>query len=144
MTEITFHFNVPDRPGYACRLLRKATRSGAQIVVTAPGAELAGLDKLLWTFADTEFVPHVLQRRGAALPAHLQGTPVWLAEEPTAAAHHQVLVNLGHDVPQGFESFDRLIEIVSADEGDRQAARSRWKHYAARGYTIQRHEVAAT
>ena len=91
MTEITFHFNVPDRAGYACRLLRKATRSGARLVVTAPAAELAGLDRLLWTFDPIEFLPHVLQRRGAAVPPHLRATPVWLAEDPIEAMHHQVL-----------------------------------------------------
>ena len=69
MTEVTFHFNVPDRSGYACRLLRKATRSGAQVVVTAAAGELAGLDRLLWTFDPIEFLPHVLQRRGAPVPA---------------------------------------------------------------------------
>jgi DNA polymerase-3 subunit chi len=143
MTEISFHFNVPDRAGYACRLLRKATRSGAQVVVTAPAAELAGLDRLLWTFDPIEFLPHVLQRRGAAVPANLRETPVWLSEDPVEAMHHQVLVNLGREVPQGFESFERVIEIVSADADDRQAARLRWKHYAARGYEIQKHEVAA-
>ena len=143
MTEVTFHFNVPDRPGYTCRLLRKATRSGAQVVVTAPAGELAGLDRLLWTFDPIEFLPHVLQRRGTPVPAHLRTTPVWLTEDPADAVHHQVLVNLGREVPQGFESFERVIEIVSGDEHDRQAARLRWKHYAARGYSIQKHEVAA-
>ena len=141
MTEVTFHFNVPDRPGYACRLLRKATRSGARVVVTATAAELAGLDRLLWTFDPIEFLPHVLHRRGAPVPAHLRTTPVWLTEDPADAMHHQVLVNLGREVPQGFESFERVIEIVSADDEDRQAARLRWKHYAARGYAIQKHEV---
>lgn len=141
MTEVTFHFNVPDRSGYACRLLRKATRSGAQVVVTAPAGELAGLDRLLWTFDPTEFLPHVLQRRGSAVAAHLRATPVWLSEDPADAAHHQVLVNLGREVPQGFESFERVIEIVSDDEADRQAARLRWKHYSARGYSIVKHEV---
>jgi DNA polymerase-3 subunit chi len=34
-----------------------------------------------------------------------------------------------------------VIEIVSGDDDDRQAARARWKHYAARGYAIQKHEV---
>ena len=70
MTEVTFHFNVPDRPGYACRLLRKATRSGALVVVTAGAAELAGLDRLLWTFDPIEFLPHVLHRR-ATWPASI-------------------------------------------------------------------------
>jgi DNA polymerase-3 subunit chi len=55
-----------------------------------------------------------------------------------------VLVNLGHAVPGGFERFDRLIDIVSADDADRQAGRSRWRHYADRGYAIQRHDFAGS
>jgi DNA polymerase-3 subunit chi len=35
-----------------------------------------------------------------------------------------------------------VIEIVTGDEHDRLAARQRWKHYAARGYAIEKHEVA--
>ena len=143
MTEVSFHFNVPDRAGYACRLLRKALRSGSTVVVTAPAAELAGLDRLLWTFDPIEFLPHVLQRRGASVPETLRDTPVWLTEQPVDARHHQVLVNLGREVPAGFESYERVIEIVTGDGDDREAARSRWKHYASRGYAIQRHEVAA-
>ena len=50
MTEVMFHLNVPDRLGYACRLLRKAYGSGAKVVVSAPPATLARLDVLLWTF----------------------------------------------------------------------------------------------
>jgi len=37
--------------------------------------------------------------------------------------------------------FERLVEIVSTDDGDRAAARARWKHYASRGYQIEKHEV---
>jgi len=143
VTEVSFHFNVPDRAGYACRLLRKALRAGSKVVVPAPAAELAGLDRLLWTFDPIEFLPHVLQRRGATVPEALRDTPVWLTDEPAGARHHQVLVNLGRELPAGFESYERVIEIVSGDGDDREAARTRWKHYASRGYAIQRHEVAA-
>jgi DNA polymerase-3 subunit chi len=45
--------------------------------------------------------------------------------------------------PQGFETFARLIELVSQDESDRQVARKRWKHYADRGYPIARYDVGA-
>jgi DNA polymerase-3 subunit chi len=55
--------------------------------------------------------------------------------------HHQVLVNLGGSVPAGFESFERVIEVVTLDDADRQAARGRWKHYADRGYSITRHDL---
>jgi len=45
-------------------------------------------------------------------------------------------------VPEGFERFERLIELVAQEDGDRQQARARWKHYADRGYAIQRHDLA--
>ena len=143
MTEVSFHFNVPDRTEYACRLLRKALRQGAKVVVVGPEQILAGLDRALWTFDAIEFVPHVLVRSGETVPARLRDTPVWLTETASDAVHHEVLVNLGQEPPSGFESFARLIEIVSLDEDARVAARQRWKHYSSRGYAIERHEVAS-
>lgn len=143
MTEVSFHFNVPDRLGYACRLLRKATRQGARVTVTGEPAVLAGLDRALWSFEPTEFLPHLLLRRGEAASERHRSTPVCLTEDPAGSLHHDVLVNLGDATPTGFESFARVIEIVSTDAEERSAARTRWKHYAARGYAIERHEVAA-
>ena len=142
MTEVSFHFNVPDRLSYACRLLRKATRSGARVVVTAPSATLAQIDRALWTFDPLEFVPHVRVAPGGAVAPRLKDTPVWLVERTADAAHHDVLLNLGLEPPSGFESFGRVIEIVSADADERASGRERWKHYAGRGYEIKRHEVA--
>jgi len=142
MTEISFHFNVPDRTAYACRLLRKALRKGAQVVVTGAPPVLAELDRALWSFDPLEFVPHVMPRPGQALAPRLRTTPVWLVADLAQAGHHDVLVNLHDDAPAGFESFVRVIEIVTPVEADRAAARQRWKHYATRGYAIEKHEVA--
>ncbi len=143
MTRVSFHFNVPQRLAYACRLLRKATRQNARVTVTGEARTLAELDRALWSFEPTEFIPHVLLRDGEAPPARLQATPVWLTATPAGAPHHEVLLNLGAEPPAGFESFERLIEIVSTDDAERAAARARWKHYAARGYAIEKHEVEA-
>jgi DNA polymerase-3 subunit chi len=143
VTEISFHFNVPDRTDYTCRLVRKATRQGATVVMTGPPPTLAHFDRALWTFEDLEFLPHALLRPGAAVPERLRATKVWLVADAHQVAHHEVLINLGTEAPTGFESYARLIEIVSADDDERAAARARWKHYAARGYDIKRHEVAA-
>ncbi len=143
MTEIAFHVNVPDRLAYACRLLRKAVRQGARVAVTAPPATLRGLDRALWTFEPTEFVPHALLAAGATPPERLAPTPVWLAERADDVAVHEVLVNLGTDLPTGFERYARLIEIVTTDDADRAAGRARWKHYAARGYALAHHEAGA-
>jgi DNA polymerase-3 subunit chi len=140
MTEVTFHFNAPDRLGYACRLLRKAVARGAKVVVTGEPAQLRELDVVLWTFAALEFVPHC---DSSAAPGVLAASPVVLADSALSALHRQVLVNLGGPVPDGFERFERLIEVVTAQEEDRQQARQRWKHYADRGYAIKREDLSA-
>lgn len=142
MTEVQFHFNVPDRLGYACRLLRKAVRNGARVAVTAPPATLTRLDRTLWTFDAQDFVPHVLLRGAEPVAPRLRETPIWLVERAEMAAQHPVLVHLGEEPAEGFESFARLIEIVSTDAQERESARRRWKHYAGRGYAITKFEAA--
>ena len=139
MTEIAFHFNAPDKLAYSCRLLRKIYLSGARVAVTAEPAMLAELDALLWTFTAADFVPHCM---AAASPATLALTPVVLAASPAGHSQLGILVNLGNDLPEGFEGFERLIEVVSLLPQDAQAGRSRWKQYAARGYALKRHDLA--
>jgi DNA polymerase-3 subunit chi len=144
MTEVQFHFNVPDRLLYACRLLRKALRSGARgVAVTAPAATLGALDRTLWAFDPQEFIPHLLLRQGEAPAPRLARTPIWLVERAEQGMQHPVLVHLGEEPAVGFESFQRLIEIVSNDLDERETARRRWKHYAGRGYELQRFDVGA-
>jgi DNA polymerase-3 subunit chi len=141
MTEVAFHFNVPDKLGYACRLLRKATSAGSKVVVTGEAELLRTLDTELWTFSALEFVPHC--HADAADGQVVAASPVVLADNPRGTPHQQVLVNLGGRIPEGFERFERLIELVSRDDTDRQQARTRWKHYADRGYAIQKYDLAA-
>ena len=140
MTEVAFHFNAPDKLAYACRLLRKATGSGAQVVVTAEASFLQELDAALWSLAPHEFLAHGMEGCSDAV---WQQSPVVLCSPVQNTPHHNVLVNLGHGIPHGFSRFERLIEVVSAeDAADRDAARTRWKHYADRGYAITRHDLA--
>lgn len=142
MTEISFHFNVPDRMAYACRLLRKAVRRGARVVVTAPEPVLGQLDRQLWTFEPVDFVPHAYARAGEPLAPRLRDTPVWLTGAVHDAPHQDVLLNMGDALVEGFESFARVIELVPADGPSRVAGRARWKHYADRGYVLLKHDVA--
>lgn len=138
MTEVAFHFNAPDTLAYACRLLRKATGSGARVVVTASPEVLDRLDVLLWTFSPGDFVPHARQPGELRV---LAASPIILSDTVADTPHRQVLLNLGPEVPAGFDRFERLIEVVSLDEADRQQARGRWKQYAQLGYVITRHDL---
>lgn len=141
MTEVAFHFNAPEKLGYACRLVRKAVGSGARVVVTGDPDALRELDVALWTAFPLAFIPHCNLEAAAA---HVvAASPVVLASDARSAPHQEVLVNLGAPVPDGFERFDRLIEVVSTDEADRLAGRQRFRHYAARGYAVKKHDIAA-
>ena len=91
MTEIKFHFNVADSIDYACRLLRKATRQGAAVVVTGPLPVLLNLDRALWAFDPVEFLPHRLLQPGQDVPARLRGTRLWLSEDPAARDRKSVV-----------------------------------------------------
>lgn len=140
MTEVAFHFGAPDKLAYAVRLLRKAVGSGARLLVLAPPGLVQQLDAALWASAPTHFLPHCL----ADAPEKVRAlSPVVLADEggPVLAPDLPVLVNLGVQMPQGFEHYQRVIEVVSTDEEDRVLARQRWKSYAARGFAIVRHDL---
>ncbi len=144
MTEISFYFNVPSRAGYACRLLRKARRQGLGLAVAGPREALLGLDRELWTFEPSEFIPHEWVEHADRVPARLRPRTVWLGGDPSQAPVHDALLNLGDGAPAGYETFARLFEVVSTDEADRNAARERWKGYARRGYLIKKYEVGAS
>ena len=139
MTHVAFHFNAPDRVAYACRLLRKAVGSGAKLLVTGSPSLLSQLDAALWSFSPVDFVPHCNLGDDARVIA---ASPVILSDSIHSSPHRQVLLNLDDRVPEGFEEFSRVIEIVGSDDAERQLARSRWKFYADRGYSITRHDLA--
>ncbi|MEO9102051.1 MAG: DNA polymerase III subunit chi [Rhodoferax sp.] len=139
MTEVAFHFNAPDKIGYACRLLRKAVVSGAHVVVVGDDALLRELDVALWTFAPQAFLPHCLMQGSDA--TLIAASPILLGS-PAASPQNDVLVNLGTDLPDAFERYVRLIEVVTGESDDRAAARRRWRHYADHGYALMRHDLA--
>ncbi|MCP5266690.1 MAG: DNA polymerase III subunit chi [Burkholderiaceae bacterium] len=138
MTRIDFHFNTPEKLVYACRLVRKVMRSGSKTVVFCSEHEpLERLDRLLWTFSDRDFLPHV-QVHDPLAPE----TPIVLATGAVDTPHHDVLVNIGAQTPPIFSRFERVVELVSTEEADRAAARERWRFYRDRGYPMNRHDCA--
>jgi DNA polymerase-3 subunit chi len=140
VTDIAFHFGAPDRLAYAYRILRKASTSGHRVWVLTPPELLARVDADLWGLSATDFVAHCT---ASAAPQVRARSAVVLSDSMLGRdASATVLLNLGDDVPEGFGSFARLIEVVSQDGPDRDAARARWKAYTAQGYTITRHDVA--
>lgn len=140
MTDVAFHFGAPDKIAYACRLLRKATATGAKVAVMASASDLRNLDVSLWGVGATDFVTHCDRTSGETMRVNSSvALCASLSESPSGV---KVLVNLDQVFPEGFETFERVIEVVSTDEDDRALARERWKTYTRMGYTIIRHDLA--
>ena len=139
MTRIDFYRYAEDKLHFACRLATKAYERSSKLVVYSPdSAVLAQFDRSLWTFQATRFVPHVFAESDLAAE-----TPVLLATSGDALPHHDVLLNLGDEWPPFFATFDRLLEIVGADEDDKAKARGRYVFYRDRGYDIKTNDVEA-
>ena len=137
MTRIDFYTNVADRLATACRVVAKGYAHGHRIVVLCPDADTAQrVDRMLWTSPPTGFIPHCSP--GDPLAAV---TPVIVDAVGVEPLHDQLLVNLKPEWPPFFGRFERLIEIVSADDEDRRQARSRYKFYRDRGYEIRTHDM---
>ena len=142
MTEIDGHYNMPDKVGYACRLLRKAVGAQARLVVLADPETLDALDQALWTLQPSEFIAHC---RGTDEPCIVSRSPVVLADRGMPSLPDRpILLNLGAEVPSGFERFERLIDLVGSGDADKQAGRARWRHYKDRGYAIRTHPFAGS
>ncbi len=145
MTEVAFHFNVPDKMNYVCRLLRKASQAQARVVVSGLHQELHTLDEALWSFSPQSFVTHCWANDDsakAALSSVVLKASDTTPEEATMP-HHHILLNLGNAIPLGYETFERVIEVVGVGEDDKTHARERWKHYAQRGYTLVKHDLGS-
>ena len=141
MTSIDFYFNAEDRLQVACRLAGKAVSQKKRMLIYAPEPELAGrIDRMLWTWPATGFVPHV--------PAHdplAPHTPVLVGGDDAceqAAQGVDVLLNLAAGCPPHFERFGRLLELVGRDDAEKQAGRDRYRYYRDRGYAIANHDLS--
>jgi DNA polymerase-3 subunit chi len=146
MARIDFHSNVADKLEYACRLTRKiwsATPEGQpvrNIVIVGEKSDLKKLDELLWSFSNTDFLPHCFIDDEAA-----SETPIVLSESfvsPSLASipHADVMVHLGmrmpDDVPALVARFPRIVEVVTVNEAERLAGRERYKAYRELGHEL--------
>jgi len=121
----------------ACRLAQKAYRlkHRVYILTDSPDAS-ANLDRLLWTFNPGSFVPHQV-RTDPVDPV----LPVLIGHDAPPAEFNDVLISLAADVPEFFDRFERVAEIVSSDETERAGARARFRRYRDRGIDVQTHNL---
>lgn len=137
MTSIDFYTHVGDALAVAARLAAKAWAQHGSVRVLTPDPQATdALDRLLWLQPATGFLPHCRLASPLASETPIIVDHVLEHEGPAA-----VLINLSLDAPPFFSRFERLAEIVPADQAG--AGRERYRFYRERGYELRAHNLAA-
>jgi DNA polymerase-3 subunit chi len=140
MTRVDFHVLPADgkveSDRWACRLAAKAWKQGHRVYIQAASdTHAARIDDLLWTFRDVSFLPHCL------IEARSDDIRVFIGHGEQQPDEHEVMINLAHPVPSFFSRFERVLEIVPAEDEPRRTARERYRFYQERGYTLTSHTI---
>ncbi|MBW8810478.1 MAG: DNA polymerase III subunit chi [Lysobacter sp.] len=119
-----------------CELTRKAHDAGLSTLILARSAEQAEqLDDMLWDMGEDAYIPHQI----AGMDEDEDEADVLIAAPDSQAALRALVINLRDAaVADGFE---RVLEVVPADDSARGPLRERWKQYQARGLTLNKHDM---
>lgn len=123
----------------ACRLSKKIQGLGHRIYVQTPEPEQAKLlDDLMWTFDQSSFVPHGLYDPDCPD----RDTPVAIGSHTAPVDGYNVLISLLESVPESYDSFPRVVELVDNTPQDKALARDRYRWYRDRGCDLDKHEIS--
>jgi len=119
-----------------CELAKRAVESGQPTLILArDAAQAEQLDDLLWSFDPDAYVPH--QIAGADIEEEEADVLIAAPEHDTPL--RPLVINL-RDAPVAGD-FQRVLEVVPADESARGPLRERWKQYQARGLELKKHDM---
>jgi DNA polymerase III subunit chi len=110
-----------------CELAKKAFDTGQPTLILARSADEAEqLDEKLWEFDESAFVPHQIAGDGDDAI-----TPVVIVPPEISTQDRPLVINLRDECAPG--SFERVLEVVPAEESAREGSRQRWKIYQQAG-----------
>jgi DNA polymerase-3 subunit chi len=137
VTKVDFYTGSEDKLRTACQLSHKAMQHGLRVLLHVPNDDTAEkLDKLLWHYPATAFLPHCHSHEADAATM-----PVVIGRDENFP-HSQLLVSLHTECVTFFSRFERVIEIVGCDEEETKFGRARFKFYRDRGYELNHTDLA--
>jgi DNA polymerase-3 subunit chi len=136
VTKVDFYTGSEDKLRTACQLSQKAMQNGLRVLLHVPDEATADkLDKLLWHFPPTAFMPHC-----RSLEAGAATMPIVIGYDETFP-HSELLISLHNVCLPFFSRFERVIEIVSQEVEDAKLGRERYGFYRDRGYEMRHFDL---
>lgn len=135
-------FYLIDKPRFredplllVCELAKRAFASTQPTLILARSLDQAEeLDEKLWAFDENAFVPHQI-----AGDDDDEVTAVLIVPPDVQVADRPLVINLRDDCAPGL--FERVLEVVPADEAMRTGSRERWKTYRQAGFEVSKHDM---
>lgn len=135
-------FYLIDKPRFredplllVCELARRAFDTGQPALILARSFDQAEqIDEKLWEFSDDAFIPH--QIAGDDDDAI---TPVLIVPPDATTADRALVINLREEAAPGL--FDRVLEVVPAEQSERDGSRKRWSMYKSAGFEVAKHDM---
>lgn len=135
-------FYLIDKPRFredplllVCELAKRAFASEQPTLILARSREEAeALDEKLWEFDDNAFIAHqIAGDDDDAICA------VLIVPPDIATTDRALVINLRDACAPGL--FERVLEVVAADEAQRRGSRQRWKLYQQAGFEVAKHDM---
>ncbi len=138
MTQVNFYTlpssEAQSRLLFVCRLAEKAYSLGHRIhIQTESDTQSKLLDDLLWQYSASSFIPH----RVSGASASVDTDPVSLGTGLDGAGKADVLINLSEQACQAEGQFQRINEVISADDESLEQGRTRYRYYKEKAYRIE-------
>ncbi len=124
---------------FACRLTEKAYKLGHTVFVHARDAEQTRkMDDLLWTYSQGSFVPHA---RADMQNADINDYQVMIGDSTPPDGLNGLLISLRDEVSPLCAQFERVAEVIDADDDGKSKGRARYRAYQEQGFDPQTHQV---
>lgn len=135
-------FYLIDKPRFrddplllVCELAKRAFASEQPTLILVRTQDQAeALDEKLWAFDDDAFIPHQI-----AGDDDDTITAVLIVPPGTTTPDRPLVINLRDECAPGL--FERVLEVVPADESERSGSRERWKTYRQAGFEVAKHDM---
>lgn len=145
MARINFAFGATERISQACQTTLKQYLAGQKMVVYSSDiTRLRQFDQKLWAVDEAAFVPHVWADDPMASQTPIVLVTKDLAQVLEGMPPETWLLNLDDACPPTCGSLQRVLEIVSDEPEDKEAARQRWRSYQAAGHDLKSYSLQST
>jgi DNA polymerase-3 subunit chi len=131
MAKVVFHTALADKAAYVARLVRKASRQGARLVVLCDQPDV--FSQALWSASPVDFIAHATAKSDAQ--TFVMSSVILVSSLATQSRDmaQDVLVNASQTWPQEYARCSRVIELVGQASDEVLSGRERWKLYITSG-----------